>query len=172
MRGFSLTDVNVRAVQIRQDNPVTLADDLSLPGPINQIRGVRRCGLFDWYYVSLCCEENWIYKVETDCLWEVSQYGACQTLISTEGPLCWGKVTLWVKCQLGCDCHVWNVLVWQWCHCTLSVLEITERSSSWQQLLHQRCNHYGTRVRVRGQRSGSVLEMVYFQEYCSCQQPC
>lgn len=121
---FTLTEVNVRALQIRQDNPVTLADDLSLQGSINQIRGVRRCGLFDWYYVSLCCEENPIYKVEANCLWEVSQYGACQTLISTEGPLCWGKVTLWVKCHLGCGCHFWNVLVWQWCHYILSVLEI------------------------------------------------
>lgn len=71
----------------RQDNPVTLADDLSLPPPIHQIRGVRRCDLFDWYYFSLGCEENSIYKVATNCLWEVSQYGGCQTIISTEGPL-------------------------------------------------------------------------------------
>lgn len=107
---------------------------------INQIRGVRRYGLFDWYYVSLCCEENSIYKVATNCLWEVSQYGACQTIISTEGPLCWGKVTLWVKCQLRFYCHFWKVLVWQWCHCILFALQTRKYSSSWQQLLHPWCN--------------------------------
>lgn len=119
---------------------MTLADDLSLPLPINQIRGVRTCGLSDWYCVSWCCEENSIYKVATNCLWQLSQYGACQTIISTEGPLCWGKVTLWVKCQLRFDCHFWKVLVWQWCHCVLSVLETRTCSSSWQRWLHPWCN--------------------------------
>lgn len=123
----------------RQDSPVTLADDLSLPPPIHQIRGVRRCDLFDWYYLSLGCEENSIDKVATNCLWEVSQYGGCQTIISTEGPLCWGKVTLWVKCQLRFDCHFWKVLVWQWCHCALSALKTRKCPSSWQQLLHPWC---------------------------------
>lgn len=52
------------------------------PSIRSKVLGYR---LLDWYYVSLCCEQNSI-SVVTESLWEVSQYVARQTIISPLGP--------------------------------------------------------------------------------------